>query len=79
MFIHLLDSLLILLDDKMTLDLHGGSELSPSKAEVVRDYDELVNLNTKDIWINNHPHSQSFSIPWQHWTQPSYLLSGWLP
>ena len=62
MFIHLLDSLLILLDDKMTLDLHGGSELSPSKAEVVRDYDELVNLNTKDIWINNHPHSQSFSI-----------------
>ena len=47
MFIHLLDSLLILLDDKMTLDLHGGSELSPSKAEVVRDYDELVDLNKR--------------------------------
>ena len=49
MFIHLLDSLLIFFQDKMTFDLHGGSELSPGQAEVVRDDNELVDLNTKQI------------------------------
>ena len=44
MLIHLVDLLLVLLDDKVPLDLHGGGQLPGGEGEVLRGEHELVHL-----------------------------------
>ena len=46
MLIHLVYFLLVLLQNKVTLDLHGWGELSRGEAEVLRSDHELVHLGS---------------------------------
>ena len=44
MFIHLFNFPIVLLDDKVPLDLHGGGQLPGGEGEVLRRDHELVHL-----------------------------------
>ena len=46
MLIHLVDLLLVLLDDKVPLDLHGRSQLPGGQGEVLGSYHEFVDLGS---------------------------------
>ena len=76
MLVHLLDFLLIFLDDKMTFDFHRRSQFPSCEAEVAWDDDELVNLKHGVYAITSYiVMNRAIAIPWQRWTQLSYSLS----